>query len=222
VAEERGTTSGRPVVRAIAGAIAALAWGGVLVQYLLVVGDLLASGRDLVVATVRYLGYFTVLGNLLVAVGLTTRALLPHSRAGRWFARPATTGATAVYILVVLLVYELTLRRLWHPTGWVKVTDLVLHDVVPLSYLAFWAALSPKGPLPWRTAVSWLAFPLAYLAVTLLRAPFVGGYPYPFLNAARLGYGRVFLHSAALALVFLVLGAACIALDRRLARHRQR
>jgi hypothetical protein len=52
------------------------------------------------------------------------------------------------------------------------------------------------------------------LAYSLLRGPLAHWYPYPFLNAPVLGYGRVGVNSGLVLLCFLGVGAALIALNR--------
>jgi len=207
------------LARPLGGVIAALAWFALVVQYAIVLDDAIDRGRSLLTTSVRYFGFFTILTNLLIAVGLTARVLAPRSRAGVFFARPATTAATALYITIVAAVYTLVLRRLWDPGGWQKLADVLLHDVVPAAYLGYWALLLPKGRLPWSASVKWLGFPAAYFIYTVVRGRWMGGYPYPFLDVATLGYTRVLLNAGVLLLVFVLLGLAFVALDRLLWRR---
>jgi hypothetical protein len=174
-------------------------------------------GHGAVAGVVFFLSYFTTLSNLLVAAGLTFRLMAPGSRVGGFFARSSVTAATAVYITTVAVVYTVMLRSLWHPTGWMNLIDHLLHDVIPILYVGHWIIMAPKGHLPWTSAVTWLGFPLAYLICVLVRGARGGSYPYPFLDVARLGSGRVFINVLAMTLVFLIVGLVIVALDRRLA-----
>ena len=176
--------------------------------------------RSLFVTVVRFFSFFTILTNLLIAIGLTTGLLAPRSRMGAFFARPAVTGGTALYITIVALVYNLVLRQTWSPAGWWSLADELLHVVVPALFLVHWAMLPARGRLPWTTALVWLVYPAGYLVVTLLRGPWLGGYPYSFLDVPVLGYGGVLRNAALLVLVFLVLGLAFIGLDRLLGRRK--
>lgn len=203
--------------RPLGAVIAVCAWVGLIVMYVLAVGSGLERERSLLGITIRYFGFFTNLSNLLIAVGLTCRLLAPGSRAGRFFARPSVTAASALYIVIVALVYSLVLRRLWDPTGWLRLADTLLHDVVPAAYVLYWALVLPKQRLPWRAALTWLLFPFAYFIYTLAKGSFVG-YPYPFLNVATLGYGAVLLNGVYLLAAFLVLGTLTVALARWLSR----
>jgi hypothetical protein len=197
-----------------------MAWFGLAVQYAIVAAAALARGNSVLGATVNYFGFFTILSNLLIAAGLTAWVLAPRSRLGAFFGAPSTTAASALYIVIVAVVYSLLLRRLWHPTGWQKVADLLLHDLVPPAYVACWALLLPKGRLPFTTAFRWLAFPAVYFACVLLNGTWTGRYPYPFLNVARFGYPAVLRNGVVLLVIFLVLGLALVALDRALHRRR--
>jgi hypothetical protein len=205
------------LARAGAALVAALAWLGLAILYAVVAASAIHD-RTLLSATVSYFSFFTNLTNLLVAVGFGWWAVAPRSRVGAFFGRPATTAATALYISVVALVYTLVLRRLWNPVGWMKVADVLVHDVVPVSCVACWLFLLAKGRLPWMTTLKWLAYPAAYFAITLLRGALGAHYPYPFLDVSRLGYGRVLVNGGVLLGVFLLLGSGFVALDRQLSR----
>ena len=115
-------------------------------------------------------------------------------------------------------MYSLVLRELWNPAGAQKIADLLLHDAVPLAYLACWFFFVPKNSLRWKHPVWWLAYPFAYLVYTMVRGRIVGTYPYPFLDVTALGYGHVLADAFGLMVVFLGIGLLIIALSRRRAR----
>ncbi|EQD46143.1 hypothetical protein B1B_12734 [mine drainage metagenome] len=48
----------------------------------------------------------------------------------------------------------------------------------------------------------------------LLRGAWLGRYPYPFIDVAQLGYARVALNAAGMLIVFLLIAAGLIALNR--------
>jgi len=75
------------------------------------------------------------------------------------------------------------------------------------------AALARSGTLTFSELPKTLVYPVAYLLHVLLRAV-VGEYPYPVLEADRLGYGQVAINVAGPLLILLVLAAAAIAVDR--------
>jgi hypothetical protein len=49
-----------------------------------------------------------------------------------------------------------------------------------------------------RQALVWLAYPLIWLVLTVIRGAFDGWYPYPLLNPANGGYVSVAIVSAAI------------------------
>jgi hypothetical protein len=81
---------------------------------------------------------------------------------------------------------------------------------VPLAVMLFWLVLVPKEELAPRHAFYWLGYPAAYFVYIMSRAAFDGWYPYPFLDAATLGYARVLAHALAIGLGFVLAGLALI------------
>jgi hypothetical protein len=165
-------------------------------------------------AVVRFFSFFTILTNLLVTVGYLAPLLAPGTAVGRVMARAAVRGGTLVYIVVVGVVYNLLLRQLYHPKGWAKAADVLVHDAAPVFYLLYWLLFARKAGLRAAHAGKWLLYPLAYLIYTMLRGAVVGYYPYPFVDVAVLGYARVLMNAAGLTAVFWMLGLMVVAAAR--------
>ena len=73
-----------------------------------------------------------------------------------------------------------------------------------VAVMADWLADPPRAPIAFRRAArAWLAFPLLWTALTLVRGEIDGRYPYPFLDPANGGYGSVALYSVAILGLFL-------------------
>jgi hypothetical protein len=160
-----------------------------------------------------YLSFFTILTNLLIAIALTS-SLTPKSRMGGFFTRPAVTSALTAYIATVGIVYSLMLRDLWNPEGLEKAADILLHDVVPLLFVSGWLFLFRKARLPWRDVLLWLVYPLAYLCCALTRGALTGRYPYPFIDAGKLGYSSTLGNVAVLLVAFAILCLVIVAIGR--------
>lgn len=195
--------------------VAAVAWPALVLQYWLIVW----SG-SLGAVTVRYFSFFTILSNLLVALVAASAATGGNWTPLRVLRTPRVQGLAALCIAVTALVYFVLLRSLWHPLGPQLIADRSLHYVVPALYLAWWVVLLPHGSLEWRDALRWLGFPLVFALWTFARGAVVDEYPYPFLDVGRLGYPAALLNVALVAVLFLVLGLALVALDRALGRRR--
>jgi hypothetical protein len=71
----------------------------------------------------------------------------------------------------------------------------------------------------WRDAPGWLLYPAAYLVYSLLRGGLTGWYPYPFLDVPTIGLARVLINGIALLVVFLLMSAIVIAVDKLAARR---
>jgi hypothetical protein len=202
--------------------VALVAWFGVLLQLMLSLELAAANGKSAVDGLVVYLGYFTVLTNLLVAVSLSWPLLGPRSAPGRWFQRPGVASAIAVSIAIVGLAYHLLLRHIWAPQGLQWLADVTLHYAVPLLCMVHWWFCVPPARMAWHAPLAWAAWPLAYLVYALLRGAWLQSYPYPFIDVTALGYPQTLLNAAGLLVVFLLLGSVLVAIGRarfkRLAR----
>lgn len=190
-------------MRVGAAALSLLAWVALLLQLGLSLRLVHAQGGTAIDALVIFLGYFTILSNLFVALTAGAVALAPDSR----LASPMLRGCATTAIVVVGLGYHLLLRQIWDPHGWQWVADNLLHYAVPIVALAHWLWFPPQVRLPKRAPLLWALYPVAYLAYALVRGEWIDAYPYPFIDVPSLGYPRVFANAAGLMLVFLAAGA---------------
>ena len=193
--------------RVVAAVTALVGWLGLALQYILIVGQLGFS-----LGTWRFLGYFTIISNLLVAVIATIIAT--GATSGLAGPRARLAGLTA--ITTVGLVYSLLLRSMWNPRGLQKLADAALHDWTPMLYLLMWV-LTPHSRLS-RRDVKWaLLLPALYLAYALARGAMDGWYAYWFLNPASQTLGALSLSILGMLALFATIAALAIAVDRRIA-----
>ena len=193
---------------------AVLGWAGLGIQLYLIFFARLSLGASLLGGLVSFFSYFTVLTNTLVAVVLTCAVTDRESTARRWFLQPWVSSGIAVSIAVVGLAYSILLRHLWHPQGWQFIADELLHDVMPLLFLAYWWLCVPKGTLRLKHLPLWLIYPLVYFAYALLRGHLLGAYAYPFIDVALLGYPQVFINAGGILLGFVLIALLVIGIDR--------
>ncbi len=192
---------------------ASIGWFAILAQYWISTSE---SGW--LAGSIRYFGYFTLLGNIQVAFAFTA-PLLPESAATRFFQRPGVRTAIGVYILVIAVIFYLLLRKLYDPTGLGAFVNALLHYVIPPLYLADWALFVPKENLTFRDIPYWLIFPLLYAAATLLHGAYSGYYPYPFLDAGKYGYPHIAINIAVLTGFFVSVSAGFVAAGRLASRQ---
>jgi hypothetical protein len=204
-----------PAVRRRFVAVAAiLGWAGLSIQMYLIFLSRWTLEASLLGGLMSFFSYFTVLSNTLVATVLTCELTSRQSAARRWFLQPWVSSGIAVSIVVVGLAYSVLLRHLWHPEGWQWLADELMHDVMPVLYLAYWWCCVPKGLLRLRHIALWIMYPLLYFGYALLRGHELAVYPYPFIDVEKLGYPQVFINAGGLLLGFVVISLGVVGLDR--------
>ena len=161
----------------------------------------------------RFLSYFTIQSNLLVAVAALTLARDPHRDGLRW---RVLRLAGLVGITVTGVVHFLLLRPLLDLQGWDYAADKLLHLAVPVLAILGWLAFGPRGRITTRIFGPVLLWPLAWLAWTLAVGGLSGWYPYPFLDHREDGWVAVVITCLAVLAFAVVLMAAALAVDRRL------
>jgi len=167
------------------------------------------------------LRYFTIQSNILV--GLVTLYLLVELI---WFRRPDGTtqrvsaylrGLTMLSVSVTGIVFNVILAPLIdEPLGF---SSVVLHTIVPAGFVLDWLLFARKGSFRFPDIAVWVVPALAYLVITLTVATWDGFYPYPFMDAAEIGYGMVTVNALILLVGFSVLGVVYVAVDKLLARR---
>ena len=182
--------------RVCATLVGLLSLAALVLQYVLIL-QLTRDNVGVVLGTVRFLTYFTILSNIAVMLVACAAA------AGQpgFFAQARVRGAVALYIGVTGSIYFFILRHLWQPQGAQWWADTGLHYAVPLAYWAWWLAFAPKD-LRLQDLPKALLWPLLYLVYALIRGVKTGFWPYPFLNADTLGWPHLALNCAALVLAF--------------------
>ena len=200
--------------RLFAAIAALLGWSALALQLLLSIQLSVANGQGALAGAWTYIGYFTILTNVLVALALTADARGPRGAVSRFFTRPDVHTAIAMSIVIVAAIYNLMLRQLWQPHGWQIVADNTLHVLMPVLFLLYWWLAVPKATLRWPQVIVWQLYPAAYFAYVLARGAVNGWYPYPFLDVTKLGYLLVLVDACVVLLVFVTVALLLVALGR--------
>jgi hypothetical protein len=127
-----------------------------------------------------YLSFFTNESNLYAGAVLAVSGLLPRARLPRWW--DGLRGAAAVYLVVTFVVFAVLLEG--RPTTgtitpWV---NAVVHRLMPVVLLVDWLLIPAAFRARWWRFLAWMAYPIGYLAYSLMRGALVDWYPYPFLD----------------------------------------
>jgi hypothetical protein len=161
----------------------------------------------------RLVSYFTIQSNVLVAVTTLQLARDPRRDGPTW---RAVRLAAVVGITVTGVVHFLLLRPLLDLDGADYVADKLLHMVVPVLAAVGWALFGPRPRVDARAVRLALAWPLAWLAWTLVAGGLSGWYPYPFLDhREEEGVPGVVASSVGITVFFLLLFWLARLVDRR-------
>jgi hypothetical protein len=213
------SSNNRSTVKILQFIIAIVAWFALGLQQYLIIDRVPGNGLTTLQAVGRFFIFFTVLTNLLVAIAMTSLLISPQSKWGLFFSRPSVQAATAAYIFIVGLTYNIILRSLWAPTGLDRIADELLHVAVPLLFLLYWFLFAPKHSLTWKSLPSWLIYPAVYLAYALIRGGTEGFYAYPFINVDTHGYPIVFRNAAGLMAIFIIVSLLFIFVAKRMQKN---
>jgi hypothetical protein len=194
---------------------AVLGWFAVILQFWLMMNNRVTTVPETIT---RFLSFFTILTNIMVAVYFTLMLKRPAQES--WLRRASAATALTVYIFVVGAVYNFVLRQLWEPKGLQKLVDELLHSVIPLYFLVYWIWFVQKGSLKWKHVFGWLAYPLVYCVFILIRGGASDYYPYPFMDVTKLGMNTVLKNCGVLFIVFLFLSLLFVGIARALTARR--
>ena len=204
-------------------AVAVTVWAGLVVQAVIavrasghppahLVGTLAGTGVG--GRLVRVLSFFTIQSNILVGVTSTQLAMNPRRDGAVW--RVLRVDAL-IGIAVTGIVYATVLARMHEPKGWEQVsTNIAFHYVVPVGAVVGWLLFGPRPRLRGTVVGAALAWPLVWFGYTLLHGRWTHWYPYPFVDVASHGYGRVALNALAVTAVLGGVATVFAVGDRRL------
>ena len=176
----------------------------------------MSNGDTLIGALIFYFSFFTILTNLMLVL-IYASELWPRQWLN-WFRRSATRGMMVAAIILVMGFYHFVLAATWAPEGLARIADIALHYVTPVFYVAWWVLFARHGTLKWTDIPKMLLPPTIYLIYVMIRGAIVTEYPYPILEAHRLGYGAVTINVFGVLVGLTILCAITIAVDRALTR----
>lgn len=191
-----------------------LIWQLVLiVQGVNVLVDVNGALPSVATRIVRYLSYFTVQSNILVAITAFSLVVRPDrdGRAWRVLRLEALFGIT-----VTGVVYATLLRGVVDLHGASAITNALLHYVAPLMTVVGWLVFGPRPRITENTLVISLIWPAAYVAYSFAHGAVSDWYPYPFVDVVHLGYLTVLRNGIGLILLLVGVGALFMWLDYRL------
>jgi hypothetical protein len=152
-----------------------------------------------------FFSYFTVEANTLAVISLILSGFAvatgTTSRGLEYF-----RGAVTLYMTTTILIFIVLLSG--YPSAELTAVpwdNTVLHYIMPIVIIIDWLIAGPRRAVAYSSAVLWLAFPLAYLAYSLIRGPIAHWYPYPFMDPSHHGYVGVAITSVVIAVILAVI-----------------
>lgn len=192
-----------------------IVWVAVLMRLSLDVYWSVVNGTGALFGFAKFITAFTSLTNILIGLILTSALLRSKSRIVVFISSPVVMGCAATYITFMAGVFAVLIAPISPSVGLQRVVGGILHGVIPVLYLLYWLLAVPKRYLRIRHVVMWPLGALVYFGLILIRGAASGIYPYPFIDAGVLGYGRVMLNAILLLGVFIAVGLSFVAIDRR-------
>lgn len=170
---------------------------------------------------VNFASYFTIQSNALVLVTCLLLALRPD-RGGTAFGVLRLASLTAITVTGIVYATVLAGNADFDGAEWWF--DKIFHYVVPVMSVIGFVALRPRTRLGW-TAMWSLAFPVAWLAYTLVRAEVAdpvfaltptttAAVPYGFLDVADLGAVTVSVICLAMTAAFVAIASIYVRISR--------
>lgn len=189
---------------------------------------LVANGHNPLLATdvppaptrvIRFLSYFTIESNLLVAISLGLLVLRPDIDSTLW----RVLRLDGLFgITVTGISYAVLLAPQHDPHGINAFTNAGLHYVVPIMSVLGWLAFGPRPRISENTIMLALIWPALYIVYTVAHGAASDWYPYPFIDVVQLGYATTVRNG--LGMIVLMAGVATLYRygDTRLPRDDQR
>ncbi len=155
-------------------------------------------------SVLNFFSYFTNLSNIFAAVVLVVESVLSWRGKDLGPAWALLRCISVVCMALVGIVFSALLRDvdLGSLLPWINTW---LHYVMPVAIVADWLITPPRHPIAYKRVLVAIAFPLAYLAYSLIRGAAITWYAYPFLNPSVGGYGPVLLTCLIIAVAFVAM-----------------
>lgn len=187
-----------------------IAWFAVIAQYVLMVENRHFSISEV---SIRFLSFFTILTNIVVAIYFTCLLFIKNLET-KLIGKAGTVTAIVIYITMVGAVYQLALRHVWQPEGLQRIVDELLHSVIPILVIIFWAAYERTKTIKYSEMLKWSIFPLIYLVYILIRGNVSSFYPYSFVDVTVIGLKKVLINSTVLLAIFFIISSIFILIGK--------
>jgi hypothetical protein len=159
--------------------------------------------------------YYTMQTNLMVTIWFTL-AIIWHNNPGALEKiMGPLKGAFTLYISTTFVFFAILLQIFYYPTGWAAFSNLILHYITPLAFIADWVLTENKIKYEWKYLPYWTIYPIGYLIFSLIHGTSTGDYIYPFLDVSTRGPLRYLIIICFLLGVGIAIGCFYIWFNRK-------
>jgi hypothetical protein len=157
-------------------------------------------GGPLFTRIVRVVSFFTIQSNILSMIVAAALARDPARDGSVW---RVLRAMALVGITITGIVYSTVLARVHEPKGWEQVTtNTVFHYIIPIMMVLGWLLFGPRPRVNASVVARALIWPGLWAGYTVVHGAVSNWYPYPFVDVATHGYGRVLVNAVAVGIVF--------------------
>lgn len=165
-------------------------------------------------AAVRFFSFFTILTNSIVFICGAILFFGGKSKINSFFRKCTTLTAITVYILIVGIVFNLLLRSLIDLKGHHLIVSEIFHTVVPTLFFFYWLFFVSPERISFKVILFWLVYPVIYIIYTLFHGIVTNFYPYPFIDATKLGFKTAIVNGVFVLIAFVVLSMILISISK--------
>jgi len=165
-------------------------------------------------AAVRFFSFFTITTNSIVFICTAVLLFGGKCAMNAFFRKCTTVTAITVYILIVGIVFNLLLRSIVDLQGHHRIVSEIFHTVVPVLFFFYWLFFVSPQKISFRVISFWLIYPIIYIIYTLFHGIVTSFYPYPFIDATKLGFKTAIVNGIFILVAFVVLSIILISVFR--------
>ena len=162
----------------------------------------------------EYFTYFTIVGNLAMALYFTLQLFDFRNRFTSVFFTNGCSTAIVSYITFVSIGYHTLFDDMYEPEKITLGIDILLHLINPLLYVIYWWIYEARKDLEWKLIPLLLILPFLYILYVLLVGLIFNEYPYEFFDADEFGYLSVILFGIGFCMGVALTGAAFIGIAK--------
>ncbi|MHC0446939.1 Pr6Pr family membrane protein [Flavobacterium sp. 3-218] len=165
-------------------------------------------------AAVRFFSFFTITTNTIVFFCSAFLLFSGRCRLNAFFKKCTTITAVTVYILIVGMVFNLLLRHIVDLKGHHLIVSEIFHSVVPVLFFSYWLFFVSPQRISFKVILGWLVYPILYIIYTLFHGITTNFYPYPFIDATKLGFKTALVNGLFVLIAFVVLSMILISISK--------